>query len=126
MKIKARRPVYLDLLRIRMPPGAMCSFAHRVSGLLLSLALPFAAYVFALSLRDAEGYLTAAAILQSVPFRLAAVVLLWSLFHHLFAGIRFLLIDIDVGVQRDAGQRSARLVNIAAPIATLLTLVLML
>jgi succinate dehydrogenase / fumarate reductase cytochrome b subunit len=38
---------------------------------------------------------------------------LWSLVHHLFAGIRFLLLDIDIGIGRQAATRSAWLVIIA-------------
>ena len=43
--------------------------------------------------------------------RLASVVIVWSLIHHLFAGLRFLLIDLGLGVERSAARRSAWAVN---------------
>jgi len=45
---------------------------------------------------------------------------IWSLFHHLFAGIRFLLIDIGIGVGLVPARRAAWLVNLTAPLLALL------
>ncbi len=112
-------PVYLNLFRIRFPVGAVTSIGHRVSGVLLFLALPALLWLLDLSLRDAEGYRQAIALLQSTPLKLASVPLAWSVLHHLFSGIRFLLIDIDTGVQLKPARASAWLVNSAALAATL-------
>ena len=38
--MKQKRPIYLDLLRIRQPVPAVVSFLHRVSGALLFLGIP--------------------------------------------------------------------------------------
>lgn len=43
-------------------------------------------------------------------------VLAWALGHHLMAGIRFLLTDIDVGTELSAARKTAWFVNIAAVI----------
>ena len=37
----ARRPVFLNLIRIRFPIGAIASIGHRISGVILASALPF-------------------------------------------------------------------------------------
>jgi len=37
-------PVFLNLLRIRFPVGAVTSIAHRLSGLLLFLSFPVLVY----------------------------------------------------------------------------------
>ncbi|MEZ5540550.1 MAG: succinate dehydrogenase, cytochrome b556 subunit [Pseudomonadota bacterium] len=104
-------PVYLNLFRISFPVGAVTSIAHRFAGVLLSLALPLLVYLLDLSLRDADGFARAAGLLQSSAFRFASVIIVWSLFHHLFAGIRYLLIDLEAGVGLRQARTSAWLVN---------------
>jgi succinate dehydrogenase / fumarate reductase cytochrome b subunit len=104
-------PVFLNLLRIRFPVGAVTSIAHRLSGLLLFLSLPVLVYWLDLSLRDPVGYADAREWLDCIWVRLASVVIVWSLVHHLFAGLRFLLIDLGLGVERTAARRSAWAVN---------------
>jgi len=104
-------PVFLNLLRIRFPVGAVTSIAHRLSGLLLFLSFPVLVYWLDLSLRDPTGYAHAQEWLDCLWVRLASVVIVWSLMHHLFAGLRFLLIDLGLGVERTAARRSAWAVN---------------
>ena len=113
-------PVFLNLFRIRMPAGAVASIAHRISGVLLFLSLPFLAWLLGLSLQGGEGYERAIALLQSTGVRLASVVLVWSLLHHLVAGIRFLLIDVHLGVSMPAARLSAWSANLAAVLMALL------
>ena len=107
-------PKFLDLLRIQMPVGAVLSIAHRISGILLFLALPFMVYLLALSLQGPAGYALAMDRLGSLPVQILLILLAWSLFHHLLAGIRHLLLDIHIGVEKRAARRSAWLVNLAA------------
>ena len=104
-------PVFLNLLRIRFPVGAITSIAHRLSGLLLFLSFPVLVYWLDLSLRDPAGYAEARACLHAGWARMASVVIVWSLLHHLFAGLRFLLIDLGIGVERIPARRSAWVVN---------------
>ncbi len=94
----SQRPVFLDLLRIRLPLPGWVSIGHRVSGAALLLALPLAVGLLGLSLSGPEGFAEARAILSSLPARLLGMLLLWGLFHHLFAGIRFLLLDLHWGL----------------------------
>lgn len=51
-----KRPVYLNLLKIRQPIGAIVSILHRVTGVLLVLFLVPALYAFDLSLRGPIDY----------------------------------------------------------------------
>lgn len=119
MPNKNDRPVFLDLTRIHMPVNALVSIAHRLSGLLLFLAIPLVIFILSLSLRDENGYAQARALLDGVAMKLLALLVLWALVHHLLAGLRFLLIDLGVGVDRDSSRRSAWLVNIVSGIALL-------
>lgn len=118
----ASRPKFLNLLLIRMPVGALASIGHRISGLFLFLSLPLAAFLLDLSLQGQTGFEQAAQLLSSPLLRLVQVVLVWSLVHHALAGLRFLLIDVDVGVEKPTARASAFVVNLAAPILALLLL----
>lgn len=77
------------------------------------LAIPGLIYVFGLSLRDAKGFTAALSLFDSVCVKLVCTILAWSISHHVFAGIRFLLMDIDIGEQLAAAKASAWIVNIA-------------
>ncbi|MGD8615970.1 MAG: succinate dehydrogenase, cytochrome b556 subunit, partial [Gammaproteobacteria bacterium] len=86
-------PKFLNLFLIKLPPGGVVSIAHRVSGVLLFLATPFIAWLFALSLQSGEGFQQARAWLESPVVVVSGVLLVWSLCHHLLAGVRHLLLD---------------------------------
>lgn len=105
-------PVFLNLLQIRFPVTAIVSILHRLSGVLLFIIIPIAIYALQLSLSSPTGFETVMGWLDSILFRLFFLVCLWALVHHFFAGIRFLLLDIDIGISRPASRRSAWLVNI--------------
>jgi succinate dehydrogenase / fumarate reductase cytochrome b subunit len=42
--------------------------------------------------------------------RLLLLILAWALLHHLFAGIRHLALDLNLGLEREAARRSAQVV----------------
>ena len=102
-----RRPVFLDLHRIHFPPQAIASIAHRLTGVLMLIAILPATWLFALSLSGPEGFARAGDLLTGVPARIIGLLLALALAHHLFAGIRYLLLDVDIGITRTAARRSA-------------------
>jgi len=112
-------PIYLNLLRIRFPVGAVTSIAHRISGVLMFVALPLLVYLLGLSLQSQQGFERALDYLNCGWIRLASALILWSVFHHLLSGVRFLFIDTGRGVSHRAARRSAWLVNIAGLLLTL-------
>ena len=118
-----RLPVFLKLAQIRFPIGAIASIAHRVSGVLLFIALPVVAVLLDTSLRDEAGFASVRDLISSPLAVVAAGVLLWALVHHLLAGVRHLLMDVGVGSELVRARASARLVLVAAPALTLLFLV---
>jgi succinate dehydrogenase / fumarate reductase cytochrome b subunit len=115
-------PVYLNLFRIRFPVGAVTSIAHRISGVLMFSSLPLLIYLLGISLQGPAGFDRAVSILQAGWLRAASVLLAWSVFHHLFSGIRFLLIDTSHGVELPKARRTAWLVNLAGILAALVWL----
>lgn len=112
----ASRPRFLNLLLIRMPVGALTSIGHRLSGVLLFLSIPLAAFLLDLSLQGPDGFAQATQLLASPLLRFIQLLLAWSLVHHALAGLRFLLIDVEVGVDKPTARASAWAVNLAAPL----------
>jgi succinate dehydrogenase / fumarate reductase cytochrome b subunit len=102
-----KQPIYLNLLEIRLPVGGVVSILHRVSGVVLVLALPAVLFLLDLSLQSEQQYQTVTALLATPAMQAAGVVLVWFLAHHLLAGVRHLLLDLDIGIDRDAARRSA-------------------
>ncbi len=116
------RPVFLNLLQIRLPVAGVMSIAHRAAGVLLFLALPFAIALLALALSDQEGFAQVQVLSQQPLMQGGLLLLLWALAHHFLAGIRYLLIDIHLGVQAPWYRQTAWAVLAAAPVLALLLL----
>lgn len=114
------RPKNLDLLQFRFPVTSILSILHRISGVYLVLCLPVLLYLLDVSLRGPHGFNYAQSWFDSGWGRIVASLGLWSLLHHFLAGIRFLLIEFDIGVDVQRARKSARAVIIAAPVLTLI------
>jgi len=100
MAVSDNRPFFLNLVKIRLPVTGFVSIFHRISGLLLFLAIPFSVYLLDISLQGDAGFQQASDILNTPIIQFACVILLWSILHHLIAGIRFLLTDFDIGLEK--------------------------
>lgn len=116
MSTQDSRPKFLNLLQIRLPVGAVASIAHRISGVLLFLSLPFAAYLLELSLQGESGFARVATVLDHGLIKIATVLLAWAIAHHLLAGVRFLLLDLEIGLNKASARRMAWLANLLAPL----------
>lgn len=107
MTTKNVRPIFLNLFRIHLPITGVVSFAHRVSGVLLVLALPFMVFLFSRSLQSEQGFQYVNHILQLWWVRLLSVLVTGSLVLHFLSGIRFLLLDLDIGIRLHQARASA-------------------
>ncbi len=101
------RPVYLNLLQIRLPIGGLVSIIHRITGIFLVISLPAALYLLDLSLDNQANFLKAKDLLFSDLGKIILILLGAIFLQHLFSGIRHLLIDIDIGVGKHAARNSA-------------------
>ncbi len=118
---KKLRPKYLSLpallFEIRLPLPGWVSILHRISGALL--VFPFAAWLLFMldaSLASELGFEKTRAYLQLPLVKLGMLVFVWAFAHHFCAGIRFLLLDINRGIElRQA--RFSSLVVLAASLA---------
>ena len=115
-----KRPVYLNLFRLHLPLLGWISILHRVTGVLLFLALPVALYVLQLSLGSPADFVEAAAILKSPPGQLTSLMVIAALAYHAIAGVRHLAMDVHWGVERNRARVSARWVMIVSGCVTVL------
>jgi len=121
----ARRPKYLDLLRIRLPLPGIISIMHRMSGAVLFFALPLLLYWFQQSLTSVATF---GALKAAFSHRLAKIIvlgLLWGFFHHLCAGLRHLALDMHLGNGLTAARRSSAIVLIAGVLLTFIVAALL-
>jgi succinate dehydrogenase / fumarate reductase cytochrome b subunit len=116
--IAKRRPKHLDLAKIRLPMPGFVSILHRVSGALMFLFIPFVLYLLERSLGSAEAYANMGTFVGHPIVKLALLGLLWAFLHHLFAGIRFLLLDLHVGSDLAAARSSSAAVLVVSLILT--------
>ena len=77
-------------------------------------------------LHGPSGYAQAIALLDTAVIKGIAIVLTWALAHHMLAGTRHLLSDIDIGSQLSAARRSAWIVNLGGIAVALLAAGIML
>src|SRR5574340_1464395 len=114
------RPIYLNLLAIRQPVPAVISILHRISGvLLIVVGIPVLLWFVEASLASPERYAAVYAALTSWFGKLVLLMLAWSVFHHILAGIRHLLLDIHLGLDLAPARRSAAVVLVVALLLTL-------
>jgi succinate dehydrogenase / fumarate reductase cytochrome b subunit len=112
-----------DLIRYRLPIPGIVSILHRASGLLLFLLLPLLLWLFDLSLSSDRSFDRLVAFCQGTFARLVLLALGWALLHHLSAGVRFLLLDLHVGAEKAAAQRSSWIVfAVSLPLAAVFAL----
>jgi succinate dehydrogenase / fumarate reductase cytochrome b subunit len=105
-----RRPMYLNLFRIKLPLPGVVSFLHRVSGALLFVAIPLFLALFQLTLDSPAGFEKVRQGLESPLVKLVLIVLLWGYSHHFFAGLRFLAMDMGFGMELGKTRRNSWLV----------------
>jgi succinate dehydrogenase / fumarate reductase cytochrome b subunit len=115
-----RRAVFFNLTQIQMPVGAITSITHRISGILLAIGIPFGIYLLDRSLQGPLSYAWVTELFGHTILKVVALAFIWALTHHLFAGVRHLLSDIDIGSRLPAARRSAWSVNLGGLAVVLL------
>ena len=109
------RPKHLNLFEIKQPLPALMSILHRVSGAGLFLLLPLLIWLLQLSLGSTQSSAEMfAAVTGNWLVKLVLLGLMWAFFHHFCMGIRILLIDIHVGVEKQQAHSSAMAVMVVS------------
>ncbi len=92
---------------MRLPVSGWVSIFHRVTGVLLVLVLPAALYLLQQSLASAERFNDMTTWFANPLGRIASLLVVWLFLQHLLSGIRHLLLDLDIGIERNAARASA-------------------
>ena len=115
------RPKYYDLNLAHLPPPGLVSIFHRISGALLFFPiLPLLLYVMQATLGSEAGWARWSEFLGRAPVKLALLGVIWLYAHHFFAGIRYLLLDLHIGIEKVPATTSAIAVLVLGVAATLL------
>lgn len=109
-----KRPKYLNLFEIKLPLPGWVSILHRISGAGLFLMLPLLIWLLGLSLGSAETYATFATIVAHPLVKLILLGLLWAYLHHFCMGIRILLLDMHIGIEKAQAFNSSIVVLVAS------------
>jgi succinate dehydrogenase / fumarate reductase cytochrome b subunit len=116
LKTPARkpRPKYLNLqaliFEIRLPVMGWVSILHRISGALLFVALVWLLWMLDRSLSSEAAFEKVKHYAGLWPVKLSLLALIWAYSHHFCAGIRYLFLDLDRGVGKEAARLSAWIV----------------
>lgn len=115
-----KRPKHLALHLIKLPLPGFVSILHRVSGLLLFLALPLLLWMLQYSLRSIETYTQLQTVFSHTLFKLLMLGLLWAFLHHFCAGLRYLAIDLHYVRSLAQARSSSKVVLAVSLILTVL------
>lgn len=105
--MKKERPVNLDLSTIQLPAAAKASIIHRVSGVVMLIALAFLTWAFATSLSDPQGFAQVESLMTSFIAKFIGWGILTALGFHLIIGVRHWLMDLGCWEELDSGRISA-------------------
>ena len=102
-----KRPKNLDLTTIKLPLAGKVSILHRVSGAGMFICFPVLLWLFSASLSSPESFATFKSVAGMLPVKVVLAGLLWAFVHHFCAGIRFLLLDLHIGIEKEEARKSA-------------------
>ena len=104
----------IEATRYRLPPAAVVSILHRLSGIVMFVLLPFIIWMFDTSLSSeiTYGQFTNVFVggfwfLPAWFIKLVVLGLIWAYLHHFIAGLRHLWMDATHAVSKEFGRTSA-------------------
>ena len=116
-----QRPKYVDINLLHLPMPGLVSILHRITGVVMFMFLiPAVLFVLQCTLGSETGFNQWKSIFALPLAKLILLGFVWSYMHHLFAGIRYLLLDVHVGIALEPARMSARIVLALGVIATVL------
>lgn len=109
-----------NLLTIRYPFTAIISILHRLSGIFVFLLIPFLLWMLDVATGSSLGFDHIRTVLTNPVAKLILWLILVSLWYHLLAGIRHLLMDIGIGESLKSARFSGGITIIITIIAAIL------
>ena len=101
--MNSKRPVNLDITTIKLPLPAYTSILHRISGIILFIALGFLLYGLEQSLASEQSFEALKRLLALPLVKFITWTILAALIYHFVAGVKHLLMDIDIGDSKESG-----------------------
>ena len=106
------RPLSPHLSIYRFAHTMALSITHRITGLLLAMGLPILVWWLMSAASGESAYQLVVTCLGSVPGKLLLLGWLAAFLFHLCNGVRHLLWDTGLGLEKSQARRSARVVAI--------------
>lgn len=110
--VKPPRPQFRNIhitqiVGYRLPLAGVVSILHRISGLLMFLLLPFILYLLDQSLLSEVSFAYFKGFASHWLVKLVILALSWGYLHHFCAGIRHLIMDKHIGLDKESARESA-------------------
>lgn len=96
-----------ELSNYRMPLASIVSILHRISGFMMFALLPFVLYLLEQSLRSEISFAYYQGIVSHPLVKLIILALVWGYMHHFSAGVRHLVMDAHIGLDKDSARKSS-------------------
>lgn len=119
--MKTERPINLDLTQFSFPIMAIASITHRITGVLLFVAIAYLLWLLQLAIGSADGFAAATAVLSTPLPRLVLLAVLAMLLFHILAGLKHLVMDFHHWDTLEAGRLASKgviLLTLAGTAAT--------
>ncbi|HJV81533.1 succinate dehydrogenase, cytochrome b556 subunit [Noviherbaspirillum sp.] len=114
---------FAQTVHYRLPLAGIVSILHRISGLLMFVLLPFILYLLDKSLTSEISFEYFKGYTSHFLVKLAILALVWSYLHHLSAGIRHLVMDLHIGLDKDSARKSSvTVLAVSLPLTVLVAL----
>ncbi|MEX0624042.1 succinate dehydrogenase, cytochrome b556 subunit [Saccharospirillum sp.] len=107
--MKDHRPKNLDLTTIRQPITAIASILHRITGVMLFVAVGFLVWALSLSLESRQGFDQTVAVMTHPFAKLITWGILSLVVYHFFAGIKHLIMDAGFAETKEGGPLAAKI-----------------
>ncbi|SFV15158.1 succinate dehydrogenase, cytochrome b556 subunit [Pseudoduganella namucuonensis] len=96
-----------ELSNYRLPLAGIVSILHRISGFLMFALLPVILYLFEKSIVSEISFEHFRGIVSHPVVKLVILALVWAYFQHFAAGVRHLVMDTHIGLDKDSARKSA-------------------
>jgi len=118
--MKTERPVNLALTKFSFPIMAIASITHRITGVLLFVAIAYLLWLLGLALESPAGFAEAGAVLAQTLPKLVLLAVLAALLFHILAGLKHLVMDFHHWDTLDGGRLASQAVFVLSAIGTVI------